>query len=263
MAPRLKVRSTTLEGKVVIVTGASSGIGAATATAMAKRGASVVAVARRMDRLEETVKACGPEALAVTADVADPESAERVVRSALDRFRSIDVLVNNAGIDLHKDAAETTFEEIERVFAVNFFGAVRLTLAVLPTMIAAGGGTVVSVTSVAGYLPNPREAAYGASKAALSLWSDGVGVDLHDRGIHVAVVSPGPIDTEIWGHGPQSYDGKLYPASVVADAIVDVVEGGRSRRTAPRRFGVFGPMYAVAGAPMRWGLRRFGSRERR
>ncbi len=260
------VRGLSLPGAVAIVTGASSGIGAATAVGLARRQAKVVLVARRADHLGETEEACrsaGGEALGVPADVADPGSAKRVTEAALDRFGSIDILVNNAGMDLHKDSAATTIEEIEKVFAVNFFGAVRLTIAVLPTMLARGRGSIVDVTSVAGYLPNPRESAYGASKAALSRWSHGLGVDLYDRGIHVGVVSPGPIDTEIWDHGPQSYSGKLFPPAVVADTISGMIERGYAHRTVPRRFGAFGPMYSVLGAPMRWGLRQFGARSDR
>jgi len=249
-----------LDGTVAIVTGASSGIGAATAEAFARKGASVACVARRADRLAETLARCTKVAgagHAITADVADEDAAERIVAETVHRLGPVDVVVNNAGIPLHRDAAETSVADIERIMAVNFFAAVRLTMAVLPSMIERGRGVVINVTSVAGYLPNPQEAAYGASKAALSLWSHGLSVDLHNRGVHVGVVSPGPIETEIWGLSDLKYGGKRFPAATVADAIVGAVEHGRVHVTSPRRFGLFPAIYPVTGRGFRWGLRRF------
>jgi short-subunit dehydrogenase len=255
-------------GATVVVTGASAGIGAATALAFAQRGANVVGVARRADRLADAIGACeraGARALAVAGDVAVVGDAERVLAAAQEAFGPVDVVVNNAGIGLHKNAADTTVEEIERVFAVNFFGAVRMTMAALPGMLERRRGSIVNVTSVAGYLPNPNESGYGATKAALSLWSHGLGVDLAGRGVHVGVLSPGPIDTEIWGldGSGATYSGKLYPPSVVAEAAVEMVEKGIVHRTAPRAYGAVGAVYPLVGRPMRWGLRRYAAAERR
>ena len=256
-------RGLRLRGAVAVVTGASSGIGAETAVTLARHGARVACVARRADRLAATVERCrsaGGDAVAVAVDLAERAAAERVVVATRRDLGPVDVVVNNAGISLHKHAADTTVEEIEQVFAVNYFAAVRLTMAALPGMLDRRRGSIVNVTSVAGYLPNPREAAYGAAKAALSLWSHGLSVDLHDSGVHVGVVSPGPIETEIWEHDGIVYPGKLYPPSVVADAVVGCIEHARVHVTAPRRFGVTPAMYPLVGAPVRWGLRRYGAR---
>lgn len=253
-------RGVDLREAVTVVTGASSGIGAATAEAFARKGASVVCVARRADRLTETVTRCavaGGRGHAVAVDVASDGAAELILAEARERYGPVDVLVNNAGIPLHRDAAATSAEEIEHVFAVNYFAAVRLTMAVLPSMLDRRRGSVINVTSVAGYLPNPQESAYGASKAALSQWSHGLAIDLHNRGVHVGVVSPGPIETEIWGLTDLKYGGKRFPAAVVADAIVGAVERGRVHVTAPRRFGMFPAMYPLTGRAFRWGLRRY------
>jgi NAD(P)-dependent dehydrogenase (short-subunit alcohol dehydrogenase family) len=250
------------EGRVAIVTGASSGIGAATAVRLAALGADVVGVARRADRLEDTMAACRrhrPASFGHVADVSSRAECEAVAAAVLDRSQRIDVVVNNAGISLHRGAAETTVEEIERVMAVNYFGAVYLTMAVLPHLLARGSGSIVNVTSVAGYLPNPRESAYGASKAALSRWTHGLAIDLHGRGVHVGVLSPGPIDTEIWSDPDDDYKGKLYPPSVVADGVVRMVERRLIHLTVPRQFGVVGALYPLAGRPMRWGIRRYAS----
>jgi short-subunit dehydrogenase len=135
---------------------------------------------------------------------------------------------------------------------------VYLTTAALQGMLERRQGAVINITSVAGYVPNPGEAAYGAAKAALSLWTHGLAVDLHDSGVQLTVVSPGPIDTEIWSLDEELiYTGKLYPPQVVADAVADAVEKGWVHRTVPRRYGLVGAMYPIVGRPMRWGLRRF------
>jgi len=115
-----------------------------------------------------------------------------------------------------------------------------------------------AVTSVAGYVPNPGESAYGASKAALSRWSHGLAIDLHDTGVHVGVLSPGPIDTEIWSLDEElSYTGKLYPPEVVADGVARMIEHRLVHLTVPRHYGLVGALYPILGRPMRWGLRRY------
>ena len=256
-----------ISGRVAIVTGASSGIGAAVAVDLARRGARVVAVARREDKLAETVDACrahSPESVAHPADVSDRDACEGVVKTTDSLFGRIDVLVNNAGISIHKNAARTTVDEIERVMAVNFFGAVNLTMAALPGMIERGGGSVVNVTSVAGYVPNAGESAYGASKAALSRWSHGLAVDLDRTGVHVGVLSPGPIDTEIWSLDEElTYDGKLYPPQVVADGVAKMVEKRLTHLTVPRQYGAVGALYPLLGKPMRWGMRTYEAKQKK
>ena len=245
---------------VAIVTGASSGIGEAIARALAKHGAQVVVVARRAERLEKL--AADINGLAGAADLQDRAAPEQIARRAEENFGPVDILVNNAGIALHKNAADCTLEEIEQVVDVNFLAAVRITMALLPSMLDRRHGCIVSITSVAGYLPNPGEAAYSATKSALGMWTDGLAVDLADRGVHFGVVSPGPIDTEIWQKGAidAPYAGKKYPPEVVAHAVVKLVEKEQALRTAPRRFGLPGAFYPLFRTPMRFGLRTAGRR---
>jgi short-subunit dehydrogenase len=251
-----------LGSRIAIVTGASSGIGAAVAFELASRGATVVAVARRKDKLDEVVERCraaNDASTAIAADVSSRDDCERVVRETEDRFGRVDILVNNAGISIHKSAARTSVDEVDAVMAVNFFGPVALATAALPGMLDRKHGSIVNVTSVAGYLPNPGEAAYGASKAALSRWSHGLSIDLHGTGVHVGVVSPGPIDTEIWSLDEElSYKGKLYPPETVAKGVARLIERELTHITVPRRYGAPGAMYPLAGRPMRWGLRKYG-----
>jgi NAD(P)-dependent dehydrogenase (short-subunit alcohol dehydrogenase family) len=250
------------DGKVAVVTGASSGIGAATALRLARLGADVVGAARRADRLEETMEACRrhrPASFGQVTDVSRREDCERLAAVALDRLGRIDVIVNNAGVSLHAPAQTTTVEEIEQVTAINYLGPVYLTMAVLPHLLGRRSGSVINVTSVAGYLPNAREAAYGASKAALSRWTHGLAIDLHATGVHVGVLSPGPILTEIWSAPDEDYRGRMYPPEVVADGVVHMVERRLVHLTVPRRFGAVGALYPLVGRPMRWGIRRYAS----
>jgi hypothetical protein len=132
-------------------------------------------------------------------------------------------------------------------------------MAALPNLLKRGAGSIVNVTSVAGYLPNALEAAYGASKAALSRWSHGLSVDLFETGVHVGVLSPGPIQTEIWSDPDEDYHGKMYPPEIVADGVVRMVERRLVHLTVPRQFGAIGVMYPLAGRPMRWGIRRYAT----
>jgi short-subunit dehydrogenase len=251
-------------GRVAVVTGASSGIGRATAVALAERGGTVVAVARRAAELDDTIAACRPHApasIAVVADLADGDAGERIVAAAEQGPGPVDIVVNNAGVSLHRSALDTPPQDVERVLQVNFLSAVRVTMAALPGMVERRRGSIVNVTSVAGYLPNPKESAYGASKAALHLWSHGLGVDLAGTGVHVGVLSPGPIDTPIWDFDetPSSYQGKKHPPEVVAAAIVRMIEKGELHRTVPRRYGFPGFMFGVPllGRQVRKGLIAF------
>lgn len=251
-----------ISGSVALVTGASSGIGAAIALELAKRGAVVAAVARREDRLAATVSACeqwSPRSFAVPGDVSDAATCEAIVGEVRDRAQSeVGILVNNAGISPAEDPLVRAAGDAERVMAVNFFPAVRLAGAVLPEMVRHGRGSIVNVTSVSGYVPNPGEPAYGASKAALSRWSHGLAVELARTGVHVGVLSPGPIDTEIWEQTGTAYRGRLYSPVVVGIAAARMIERRQVHVTIPRRFGSVAAVYPLTGRAMRWGLRRFG-----
>jgi len=251
-----------IAGAVAIVTGASSGIGEATANAMARAGATVVAVARRAEQLEQVAARCREHtsgSFAHAADIASRDAAESVVRGTERELGRVDIIVNNAGISLRRHAAEASVEEIDNVMQVNYFGAVYLTMAALPGMLARRRGSIINITSVAGYVPTPHESAYGASKAALSFWSHGLAVDLHGTGVHVGVVSPGPVDTEIWAKDIEdaAYNGKLYPPERIADGILKSIRDDRVHATVPRQYGAVGALYPIFGKPMRSGLRRY------
>jgi short-subunit dehydrogenase len=227
-------------GKVVIVTGASSGIGREVARAFAARRAVVVAVARREERLRALtaeLQRSSPDSSFLCGDLGEAPFADSVVAETLRRHGRLDVLVNNAALPSHRHALHLSAGECEAVMRVNFLAAVQLTLAAFPPMLAQRGGTIVNVSSFAAQVAPPREAIYVASKAALNGFTEGLWNDLAGSGIHVALVHTGPIDTEIWEKHDESggYAGTKHPPQVVVDAIFRAIEERRLEVTAPRR----------------------------
>jgi len=227
-------------GKVVIVTGASSGIGRVTALDFARRGAAVVVVARREALLRQVADQCqavSPKSFDLPGDLGDRSFAEHVVDETVRRLGRLDVLVNNAAVSKHKHTYHTTASEAEDVMRVNFLSCLWTTYAAIPPMLRQGGGFIVQVSSFAAKVPPPREGLYAASKAAMNAFSEGLWNDLAGSGIHVGIVHPGPIDTEIWDKEdePPSYDGKKHPPEIVSDAIREVIERKRFEITIPRR----------------------------
>jgi short-subunit dehydrogenase len=213
-------------GKRVLITGASSGLGAALARQLAAQRAVVGLVARRRDRLAEVLADCrqsSPESAMWVADLADTAAAGALALTAADALGGIDVLINNAAIPKRRVVTELDPNDVEDVMRVNFFAPMRMTLAVLPRLLARGSGMIVNVSSVGGRLGIIHETAYCASKFALCGWSEAMAVDLHGTGITVKLIEPGPVDTEIWDHpGSEEplYQGPKVAADEVAEGII-------------------------------------------
>ena len=170
-----------IDGASILVTGASSGIGASLAPMLAARGATVGIVARRKDRLEEVLEQCrqhSPDSRMWVADLDDVEGSERLVLEAWDAFGGLDVLVNNAAIPKRRRVQDLSVEELDRTMRVNFTAPVRMTMAILPRWIERDAGMVVNVSSLGGRLGIVHEAAYCASKFALCGWSESMALDL-------------------------------------------------------------------------------------
>ncbi len=226
-------------GRVALLTGASSGIGAATARALARQGTTVGLVARRTDRLEEVLADClphAPRSRAWPADLADPDAAADLALEIWDALGHLDLVINNAGIPMRRPVPKLTMDEIRRVMDVNYFSPVAIILALLPRLLAQGHGTVVNVSSVGGRLGIPTEAAYSASKFALCGWTEAMAVDLAHTGINVKLVLPGAIDTEIWdqpGNDPPVYEGPLMPAEEFADALLVAIDSDQVEHYLP------------------------------
>ncbi|NUW45926.1 oxidoreductase [Nonomuraea rhodomycinica] len=182
-----------MAAKICLVTGASSGIGHATALELLRAGHVVYGAARRVERMA-ALRAAGGHVL--EADVTSEADAERAVRTVLDERGRVDVLVNNAGAGLHGAIEDVPVERARRLFEVNLFGAARLTQLVLPGMRERRSGRIVNVSSVAGRFALPMVAWYHASKHALEAFSDALRQEVRPFGIKVVVVEPGLVRTE-------------------------------------------------------------------
>jgi short-subunit dehydrogenase len=170
------------------------------------------------------------------ADLADTSALGDLALRAWDALGGIDVLINNAATPKRRSVVALDPGEAEDVMRVNFFAPMRLTLALLPRMLAHGSGMIVNVSSVGGRLGIIHEAAYCASKFALCGWSEAMAVDLHDTPISVKLIEPGPVDTEIWDHpGSEEplYQGPKVAADVVADGIIAALGSGRFEHFLP------------------------------
>jgi NADP-dependent 3-hydroxy acid dehydrogenase YdfG len=229
-----------LKGAVVVVTGASSGIGAATAIAFARKGARLELGARRLDRLNAVAKQCreagSPDVNVRLLDVGQRASARAFVAATLRDHERLDILVNNAGTGWFGPAHKMPEEKIDELIATNFKGVVNTTQAALPWMLERHRGVIINVASVAGFRPSPYSAVYGASKHAVVGYSHALRGELSGTGVKVCVVYPGvTAGTEFFANREPPIGFLQYSASWVANLIV---------RTArfPRRDAMVVPM---------------------
>jgi short-subunit dehydrogenase len=186
-----------LSGKIVVVTGASMGIGEAIAKIFADHGASVVMLSRDAGRVETARGRVGhsERTLAMACDVRHREDVDRAVGLTLHHFKRIDVWVNNAGHGLLDSVAQMDMAACREMFDTNLFGAVGAMQAVIPVMRQQGGGTIINISSVAGHIPIPFHAAYSATKFALNAMGKAAGGELKKDGVHVLTVCPGYVRT--------------------------------------------------------------------
>lgn len=226
-----------LRGQVAIVTGASSGIGAATALELGRRGASVVLAARRAERLEANARAIrkdGGEALAIPTDLADATDVELLVDHAIASFGQVDVLVNNAGAGWSTAVASSAPNSLVDLVEVNLLGAMVLTAAVLPGMLARRHGVIIFVGSLSGRVA--MEPVYSATKYGIRGFSLGLRRQLAGTGVSVSLVSPGKIDTAMTA----DVDGPMPGPEVVARKVAQLIGHPRREVVVPRRH------YAIA-----------------
>ena len=223
-----------LEGRRAAITGASSGIGEATAIALAGEGATVALGARRQDRLDalvDRIRADGGNANAFTVDVVDEDAARSFVESAAARMEGLDILINNAGLMLLGPVAGADTQEWRRMIEVNLLGLLYCTHAALPIMAERGGGHIVNVSSVAGRQANAGTAVYNMTKWGVVGFSEGLRQEALHSNVRVTCVEPGFVDTELQGHNenPIVVDavnkmreqiGKVLEAPDIAEAVV-------------------------------------------
>ncbi len=191
-----------IRGNVAIVTGASSGIGRATAIRLAEAGVKVVAAARngaRLEALVSQIRKNGGEAVAQPTDVTDPKQCQAAVQRALQEYGALDILINNAGISMRALVDDTDESTLRRVMEVNFWGTVRCTKAALPYL-RKSRGVLLAVSSVAGFHGLPGRSGYSASKFAIHGFMESVRIENLDVGLHVTIVAPGFTASEIRTH---------------------------------------------------------------
>jgi short-subunit dehydrogenase len=212
------------QDKRVLITGASSGIGAALAEQVAARGATVGLVARRTAELGSVLERCrahAPESRMWSVDLADLDAVDELAKDVGATFGPLDVLVNNAGMPKRKGVLAIDAGVVERVMHLNYISPVRLTLALLPKMVGRGEGLIVNVASVAATLSSPGEGAYDASKAALAVFSEAMTIDLWDTGVKVLTVYPGVVDTPLFAIP----DNDPLPADIVPIPVEEFIDG--------------------------------------
>lgn len=223
-----------LKDKIVVITGASSGIGKAAAIEFAKKGAKLAIVARRKEKLEDLQKSLAQfntEVLVCPCDVSDKESVKKMSDEVLEKFGKIDILVNNAGFAIYGTVTNLTIEEIESQMQTNYFGMVYCTKNFLPVLQKQNSGHIVNVASVAASFGLPGIAPYCASKFAMLGFSEGLKHELKGTKIGVTVVSPIMVRTNFFDHPSFGMMPKYSPTSLdpktVANAIIRASESSR------------------------------------
>ena len=196
-----------LAGRVALVTGASSGIGDATARALAEAGAKVAVTARRVERLEvleREMTGSGTEVLVLAADLLIEDENRRIVADTEAHFGRLDILVNNAGVMLLSPVDSATADEFRRMLELNVLGPMVSSQAALPGMRARGGGHIVNISSTAGRIANPNAAGYSASKFGIVAFSESLRREVYKDNIRVSVIEPGVVETELREHIPHA-----------------------------------------------------------
>lgn len=248
-----------LRDKVVVVTGASRGIGRAVAVAAAEKGARVGLIARSRRDLEEVSAELGGRGAVATADVADPAELAAALATLEGELGPVDVLVANAGIGAYGAFADIDSGLMERLVRVNVLGTMHAIRAVVPGMISRRSGHIVTIGSIAGRIGGPFEAAYSATKFAQVGLTESLFVELSPYGIGVSMVNPGPVLTEFFDARGHAYDRarpKQVPAGQVAAAVIRAVEAGKLDQYVPGKFRPAVMIRHLLPPLYRWGARR-------
>lgn len=243
-----------MAAKLVLVTGASSGIGEATARLYGARGAHVLLLARNASRLEavsQAIRKKGGTATAYPVDLADDAATQTLAQRITSEIGTPDILINNAGAGHWKKFLETTPEEARAMMAVPYFAAFDLTRAFAPGMIARGSGSLVFITSPASYLAWPRASAYIAARRAVAGLAEALQSELKGTGVNVTVVALGTVETPYWQNNPGSRenlpqtDPRLVPVLTSEQAAEAIVDGVEQKRRFVVKPGIFRALFVL------------------
>lgn len=220
-----------LNGKIAVVTGASRGIGEASARALDRHGARVVLTGRTVADLERVAGELTNDPVVVPADLAAPRSGTELAATILDRVDGVDIVVNNAGIPMRRTPAQLTEDDLDLVFAINVRALTMLTLGLGPSMVARGGGSVINISSIAGVHGPQGRVAYAGTKGAVDAMTRALAADWGPDGIRVNSIAPGIIATAIWEESRANVPGLIEDLAQQvalkrwgdADDIADVV----------------------------------------
>ncbi len=250
-----------IAGKTVLITGASEGIGAACAEAFRRRGANISLAARSREKLE---RVGGEKALITAGDLTDHEVRRQAVRATVEKFGSVDILINNAGVGLYGPSWKADMADVRALWELNFFVPLAMIQLVVPHMAPRGAGVIVNVGSIAGKVTLPWMTLYSASKYALGSLSDGLRMELKPKGIHTITVCPGYVKTGfqdhvLFGQAPPSIQRSrkfAVTAQQCAEAIVRGVERNQRTVMTPRVGWLFVALERVLPSAVDWQLCR-------
>ena len=254
------MRKKTFRDKVVIITGASSGIGRITAIRLAQCGASVVLAARREEALKavaQDIQAIGAKAMAIPTDVTDQQQVEALVTKTISQWQQVDILIANAGAYVRGPVTELTKADFEHSFAVNFYGALYGVLSVLPHMVARKSGHIVFVSSLDAKKGLPKDGPYVAAKFALSGFAEVIQQELYGSGVHVTTILPGRIDTPMIEHLKVPWISHKVPPDKVARAIIRGIKRRKAEVFVPFLQAPYGYLNALFPRFMDWIVRAF------
>ncbi len=232
-----------LDGKVAVVTGASSGIGEATAEALAAEGATVVAAARREERLDDLkgrMEGNGARLMTVQCDVTDEDQAHDLIRQTEEEFGRIDILVNNAGVMLLSKIEKSLSDQWRQMFDVNVLGLLYTTDAAVEVMKRRGSGHIVNISSVAGRKTRPGSGVYSGTKFAVNAISEALRQELLQDGIRITMVEPGAVKTELTSHitDEEAQEGAAALRSIETLQAEDIANAVACAVTQPERVSV-------------------------